>query len=185
MKAKRIGIICAAVLTGFLALALMYSCRRDPLVVELLYSFPAESKEGVIDADYAELDGEVYREGSKSLRITAEKPVIIKLYEINEPGIHDMTLIYKAWVKTGNLKGNVFLEMRVGFEKTKQLVRGLSSKISEDTGFKEIDTIFFLKKNHYPESIELNLVIEGQGTVWIDSVRLYKGPLTFLRAKEF
>ncbi len=176
-----------ALVSGFFMLAsiILISCRKEPLEVELLFRYPLDSTEGMIDAEYAEFDENVSRDGKGSIKITAEDPVIIRLYEIKEPKIHNLTLIYKAYARTKGLKGNVFLEMRVSFKQAKQIVRGLASKIKEDEDFTEIDTIFFLKKGHYPESVELNLVIEGSGTVWIDDIRIFKGPLTFLRAREF
>lgn len=36
---------------------------------------------------------------------------------------------------------------------------------------------FLLKKGENPDNLRLNLVIDGQGTVWIDDVRLLIGPL--------
>lgn len=36
---------------------------------------------------------------------------------------------------------------------------------------------FFLQKGENPDNVKLNLVIEGKGTVWIDDIHLYKGPL--------
>ncbi|MCH7556135.1 MAG: hypothetical protein IIB56_01620 [Planctomycetes bacterium] len=36
---------------------------------------------------------------------------------------------------------------------------------------------FLLKKGQNPDNVKLNLVIDGKGTVWIDDIRLLKGPL--------
>lgn len=160
-------------------------CKKEELKVDLIYSFPIGDVEGIIDYDLIEFDRDITKDGKGSIRISTEIPIVVRLYKLDNPDIHDLTLIYKAFVKTKGLRGNVFLEMRITFEKTIQIARGMASKISSDTEFTEIDTIFFLKKRHFPESVELNLVIEGRGTVWIDDIRLYKGPLTFLRAREF
>lgn len=160
------------------------SCREE-LPVELLYRFPADDLANTIDRELIEFDPDISFDNNGSIKIIADAPVIVRLFEIEDLNIHDMTLIYKAYVRTRGLKGNVFLEMRVTFHDRIRLARGLKSMIRTDKNFTEIDTIFFLKKNHFAESISLNLVIEGRGTVWIDDLRLYKGPLTFLRAREF
>jgi len=34
-----------------------------------------------------------------------------------------------------------------------------------------------LKKGQKPELVKLNLVITGKGTVWIDDIKLIRGPL--------
>jgi hypothetical protein len=39
------------------------------------------------------------------------------------------------------------------------------------------ETPFFLQKGQKPEVIKLNVVINGQGTVWVDEIALLKGPL--------
>jgi len=38
------------------------------------------------------------------------------------------------------------------------------------------ETPFFFKKGENPDNIKLNLIIKGKGTVWIDDIRLLKGP---------
>jgi hypothetical protein len=55
--------------------------------------------------------------------------------------------------------------------------RDLSSPISGTTDWSTEETPFFLKKGENPDNVKINLVIEGRGTVWIDDVHLFKGPL--------
>lgn len=40
-----------------------------------------------------------------------------------------------------------------------------------------VETPFFLQKGQNPDNIKLNLVVNGKGTVWIDDIKLIKGPL--------
>jgi hypothetical protein len=40
-----------------------------------------------------------------------------------------------------------------------------------------VETPFFLKRGEKPDNVKLNVVINGTGTVWIDDVKLLKGPL--------
>jgi hypothetical protein len=39
------------------------------------------------------------------------------------------------------------------------------------------ETPFFLKKGENPDNVQLNLVVNGSGTVWIDDIKLMRGPL--------
>jgi hypothetical protein len=40
-----------------------------------------------------------------------------------------------------------------------------------------VETPFVLKQGQKPDNVRLNLVITGKGTVWIDDIRLLRGPL--------
>ena len=55
--------------------------------------------------------------------------------------------------------------------------RGLQSPLSGTTDWSTGETPFFLKKGENPDNVKLNLVIDGKGTVWIDDIHLFKGPL--------
>ena len=39
------------------------------------------------------------------------------------------------------------------------------------------ETPFYLKRDQRPDLIKLNVVVEGQGTVWLRNVELLKTPL--------
>jgi hypothetical protein len=55
--------------------------------------------------------------------------------------------------------------------------RSLNSPLSGTVDWKTIETPFFLKKGQKPELIKLNVVINGQGILWIDDISLVKCPL--------
>ncbi len=45
------------------------------------------------------------------------------------------------------------------------------------SGWKVIETPFFLKAGERTEKVTLNLVINGTGTVWVDDIVLSREPL--------
>jgi hypothetical protein len=49
--------------------------------------------------------------------------------------------------------------------------------MSGTNGWTSVETPFFLKKGEKPDNVKLNVVVDGTGTVWIDDIKLMKGPL--------
>jgi hypothetical protein len=145
---------------------------------EVLRSFPIDDLEGVIDGDSVTLDKAVSWDGKGSLRIEAGDPVVVSLFRIKEIDLEDSKLIYKARVKTEGAKGAVYLEMWLTFPgKGSFFSRGLDNTITSDTDWTTLETPFLLKKGENPDTALLNIVINGKGTVWVDSIELIKTPL--------
>jgi len=87
-------------------------------------------------------------------------------------------LLYQAKVRTKDIQGQVFLEMWCHFPgKGEFFSRSLQSPLSGTTEWTSIETPFFFKKGQKPDLVKLNLVINGNGTAWIDDIHLIKGPL--------
>ena len=55
--------------------------------------------------------------------------------------------------------------------------KGMNDPVRGKSDWKSIQTPFIFKEGQNPTKIRLNLVINGQGTVWIDDVVLSKAPL--------
>ena len=101
------------------------------------------------------------------------------LFECGNIDIENARLIYQARLRTEDVKGQVYLEMWCYFTGKGQFFsRGLDSPLSVSTEWTTQETPFFLKKGENPDDIKLNLVINGTGTVWIDDIRVLKGPLS-------
>ena len=75
------------------------------------------------------------------------------------------------------MDGQVYLEMLCHFPDRGEIFsRGIQSPLASTTDWTTVETPFFLKRGERPDFVKLNLVINGKGTVWIDDVRLFKGP---------
>jgi hypothetical protein len=138
--------------------------------VELKH-YPLSNMEGVISQSDVSVD-------NGALKIVADKPVVVRLFETGNLGVEDARLIYRAKLKTENLKGQAFLEMWCHFPgKGEFFSRGLQNPLTGTTGWATEETPFLLKKGESPDNVKLNLVVNGTGTVWIQDIRVLKAPL--------
>ena len=158
---------------------LIISCdryRRDQ--VETIMSFDIDSLDEVITKDGVEIDSEISSDGNGSLKITADGPISVKLFQTGDIDVEDSVLIYSAKLRTENLDGQAYIEMWCGFpEKGLYFSKALNSALTGTNDWKIQETPFFLKKGENPDKVELNLVVNGKGTVWIDQIELFKRPL--------
>jgi hypothetical protein len=156
----------------------LVSCSNPSQQVVELKQFPITSMEEIITQSEVRIDNEISSDGNGSLRITANKPTVIRLFEIGDIDVENARLIYQARVRTENVEGQVYLEMWCHFPgKGEYFSRGLQTPLTGTTEWTTEETPFFLKKGENPDNVKLNLVIKGEGTAWIDDIRLLKGPL--------
>lgn len=143
-----------------------------------LKRFPIDSLDGIINQSDIQIDKQISSDGHGSLRITATEPKTVQLFEIRDVNIENAKLIYRAQVRTDNLNGQIYLEIRCHFPNKAELFS--RRRLTQMTGTKDWtkqEAVYYLGKGMKPDNIKLNLVINGKGTVWIDDVRLLKGPI--------
>jgi hypothetical protein len=106
------------------------------------------------------------------------EPTTVRLYEVRDILVEEARLIYKARLKIKDIHGQAYLEMVCSFPGLGEFFsRSLNNSLSGTADWTTMETSFFLKKDQKPELIKLNVVINGQGTVWIDDLSLIKGYL--------
>ena len=160
------------------ALLCIAGCSKSSDKVIVLQHFPVDDMEGLITQSGVQIDKENSSDGHGSLRIEATEPTTVRLFEVGNFDIDNARLIYKARLRTENVEGRVFLEMLCHFPgKGDFFSRSLQSPLSGTTDWTTEETPFFLQKGDKPDSIKLNLVIDGTGTAWIDDIRLMQGSL--------
>jgi hypothetical protein len=153
-------------------------CSKISQQVEELKNYPVDSLEGMITQSGIQIDKQFSRDGNGSLRITATEPTVVRLFEVGDLDVENARLIYQAKLRTENIQGQVYLEMLCHFPgKGDFFSRGLQSPLTGTTDWVTEETPFFLKKGENPDNVKLNLVIDGKGVVWIDDIKLLKGPL--------
>jgi hypothetical protein len=99
------------------------------------------------------------------------------LCELPNPEVEQCTLTYRVRLKTEGLVGRAYLEMCCqvpGWGES--FSRGLNDTLSGSTDWATCQTPFFLKAGEKPDLIRLNLVVEGQGKVFIRYVQLTATP---------
>jgi hypothetical protein len=124
-------------------------------------------------------DPAVKREGNASILVETAWPTVINLAEISAPDIEAATLVYQALLRSEGLIGAAYLEMWCHFPNGSQYFsRGLDSTVTGDSGWQRVETKFFLQAGQKPSKVTLNLVVQGQGRVWVDALALSREPLS-------
>ena len=94
---------------------LMIACtssQSQTSPVELKH-FALNSVEDVRATTGVSFDRQTSSDGKGSLRIDAEEPMIVPLFEVTDVSIENATLIYQASLQSQKLDGKAFLEMWV------------------------------------------------------------------------
>ncbi len=162
----------------FGAAILTLCCSQPVQEVAELHHFPLDSTDGIISADLVSLDQEMTSDGNGSLKMTVDRPTVIRLLEVTEIDLENARLSYSAKVRTEEVEGQVYLEMWCHFQGRGEFFsRGMENRLSGTTEWATLEIPFFLKKGDNPDYVRLNLVVNGSGTAWIDDIRLIAGPL--------
>ena len=146
--------------------------------VSVLKTFPLNDTKGIITKSNVHFDKTVSSDGKGSIRIEVSEPTTVKLFEVSDINVEDARLIYQARVRAEKLQGQAYLEMWCRLPgKGEYFSRSLDKPISGTMDWSTEQTPFFLQKGQKPDLIKLNVVIKGKGTLWIDDIKLVKGPL--------
>ena len=172
MNTRNMVKIAVLLLAAFFALG----CSQQKPVELKTYSL--DDMAGVLTQSGVDIDDQISSDGRGSLKISADEPTTVRLFETGDLDIEDARLIYQAKIRTEDVEGQVYLEMWCRFPgKGEYFSRGLHSPITGTTEWTSQETPFFLQKGENPDNVKLNLVVSGKGTAWIDDIRLMKGSL--------
>ena len=167
---------CSLMAAFFLMFLLSAGCTKKE-APRTIKEYPMNAADVITRSNVA-FDPAVSVDGKGSVRVDAPGHMVVHLYEITDAGVDNARLVYRAKVKTKDVEGRVFLEMRVVFPgKGEYFSRGLDTYLTGTNDWTTQETPFFLKKGQRPEIVKLNLVVTGKGTAWIDDVKLIRGPL--------
>ncbi len=159
------------------AIFLLVGCAQPADELVELRHFPLDELSEIIARQSVNIDRETSVDGNGSLQITAVEPIVIRLCALSDIDVEDATLVYRARVRTAEVRGRVYLEMLCHFPELGEFFsRDLLSPLSGTTDWSVEETPFFLQQGQNPDSVKLNLVVEGTGTAWIDDVHLLRGP---------
>ena len=186
------GLIIGYVILGLFIVPMMlwvsYESRAAPMEAVELKSFPLDNTDGlialsesVVDAGVGiSIDKQISSDGNGSLRIEATDITVIRMFETGNIDVENARLICRARLRTENVQGRVYISMRCYFPRGESYsTRALANPLSGTTDWTTQETSFLLKKGEKPDNIRLELIINGKGTVWVDDIRLLKGPLKY------
>ncbi len=166
------------VFTVYLMIALVCGCSKKGAEEVVIQRYPLDSADGVIAGSGVALDAEITSDGAGSLKVVADEPVVVRLFETGDIDIENARLLYRARLRTENVDGRVYLEMYCRIAGVGEAFsRGLQSPLSGTNEWVTEEIPFFLQKGQNPDNVKLNLVVDGTGTAWIDDIVLLKAPL--------
>jgi hypothetical protein len=163
MKTAKHSLLIAGLLA---ALAATAGPKQQPQTMKIFTTTdPAISKDLVVTED-------------KTWLADSKKAQTFRLFEVENPGVEQCIVTYRAKLKTEGLTEPAYLEMWCRFPgKGEFFSRGLAHAVTGSNDWASYETPFFLKKGEKPDLIKLNLVLKGAGKVWVKDVELLKGPL--------
>ncbi len=164
-----------AIVTGA---AILNGCSRMPGPVTTVKAYPVVNLDGIIARDAGVLDASVSSDGNGSLKIVADKPMTVRLYETGDVDVENARLTYRAKLRTSEFQGKAYLEMWCCLDGMGEFFsRDMQTPVTGNVEWTTEETPFFLQEGQNPDNIKLNVVIEGTGTIWIDDIRLLSSPL--------
>jgi hypothetical protein len=114
-----------------------------------------------------------------SIRIESAASRTVRLFDVNDPGVQQCVVIYRAEMKGEKVEGRAFLEMWCSFPGRGEFFsKGLLQPLSGTSDWTRFEIPFYLKRGQIPDLIKLNLAIEGRGVVWVRNIELLKTPLS-------
>ena len=118
------------------------------------------------------------QDGGGSLRVQTSRGGRLRLYRLEDLGVVQGEVVFTGFLRSRGLSGRAVLELWCRpAEGDEAFVRGYGSAVTGDSEWTPQEVRFSnpaLCRN--PVSIELNVLIEGAGTVWIDDLRLWSVP---------
>src|SRR5713226_8721053 len=88
-----------------LAMAAYPSSGQAPASLVELKHFPLDSLEGVRATTGVSFDPKISSDGKGSLRVDANEPMTVPLFEVTDVSIENATLLYQASLQTQSLEG--------------------------------------------------------------------------------
>ena len=112
-------------------------------------------------------------------RITGEgESRTVRLFELENPGVEQCMIAYRAQIKTEDVEGRAYLEMWCRLPGQGEFFsKGFHNALSGSNDWSSCEIPFYLKRNQRPDLLKLNLVVEGRGLVWMKDVELLQTPL--------
>ena len=173
MKAARIFMVSA--LAGILLAAM--ACHKEPGKPVDLKVFSCDSLENLVQPDLVMQDNSVFTQGKGSIKVSTDMPMTIPLFNVPYPEAEGAKLIYRAKLKAERFGGDAYLQMILEFPNGGRLTsQNYAKAIHGATDWVTKETTASVRLGQKVSAAKLNLVIAGQGTVWIDDVHLVRAP---------
>jgi hypothetical protein len=172
MNWKIIGILVIA------ALAFVSCNKKKPGPPKEVDYFTCSSIDRVVAKELVAVDKGVTSDGDGSISIKTKEPVTVRFFEGKLPG-ENSEYTYRVKIKTLGMLGDAYLTMDINYpgggSQTVQLKPEFY--LSDDNDWTPM-SISIAAPNQKPSSVVLNVVVNGEGTVWVDDLHLIAKPLS-------
>jgi hypothetical protein len=124
--------------------------------------------------------GKLDKQAVVEVKGPAEKPV--QILEIGDPKVPSHRYMLRGKVKYAGVKEDSYVELWNHFRDgksyfTKTLAdQGPLAKIQGDSDWREITLPFFSEEGYLPEKLVVNVVVPGEGTIYLTPLTLTKVP---------
>src|SRR5438067_1843652 len=122
----------------------------------------------VVDTERVQVDGDAWRieagEQPFLARLLHRQGQSIRMFEIPEPGRDGCLLIYRAQMRTEDVRGRAYLEMWCRFPNRREYFSkglGFDQVVTGTAGWTACETPFVLQPAERPDLVRLNVVMEG------------------------
>ena len=164
---------------ALLALFAFAACDIGPekLPDMALYADGLDTERSVAPQPGLSFDPRVSADGRGSFRIDANSErTVIHLADVPIEAPKLPRVSYRAKLRGENVRGRAYLELWVTVKGRGEFFsRALHSQISGTSEWSTHEAPFFLEADQEPTRAQLNVVVEGEGTVWVDGIRLSAG----------
>ena len=159
-------------LSLLLGIALSLSALRCSGAPQVLYQNKLESLDGLLTRDGVTLVTQAWQ-GRAGIRIEAHGPTSVRLAEVQTKGAEVVVLTYRGHVRAANLSGRAYLEMRCSIPGKEELIAGArDAAVVGTTEWVTQVTRLSLGNQPSPQTVRLNVQIEGSGVVFVQNVLL-------------
>lgn len=115
----------------------------------------------------------------QALVLESNEKTTVNLFEVTQPPVEQCILTYRAMAKADKLEGKAYLEMQCRFPRVgEHSAKGMDKALDGLSDWSLLETEVYLGSGQKPDSLRLNLVMEGPGTVRMKDVELIKTPAT-------
>ena len=162
-----VGVVVAAALS----LSALH-CSGPLSAPQVLYQNKLESLDGLLTRAGITLETQAWQ-GRAGIRIDVHGSTGIRLAEVQTRGAAAVVLTYRGHMRSANLTGRAYLEMRCTPSGNRELVsRALDAAVSGTTEWVTQVTRLSLGNEPLAQTVRLNVQVEGSGIVWVQNVLL-------------
>jgi hypothetical protein len=142
-----------------------------------LYADGLDSPRSLAPQPGLAFDPNISADGRGSFRVDASgERTVVQLADVAIEAPKLPRLSYRARLRSERVAGRAYLELWVKLKgEGESFARTLHSPLSGTSDWSTHEAQFLLEPDQAPTRAKLNVVIEGSGTVWVDTITLRAG----------